>query len=147
MHFHIICSLTSNSWVATSFAPPMCSGESVVTFFVTAVIYALKILSAADRPVDRAGTDAQHALRSHPSAQTDRVLRGPILLIKVKIGMWRITQTLKQLNRLRLDTLGTVDDHDRRVGRHQGTVGILREILMSWCIQDIDAESFIIKLQ
>ena len=53
--------------------------------------------------------------------------------------MWRITQTLKQLDRLRLDTLRTIDDHDRRIGCHQGTVGILREILMSWCIQDIDA--------
>ena len=54
---------------------------------------------------------------------------------------------LEQLDRLRLDTLGTIDDHNRRIGCHQGTVGILREILMSWCIQNIDAESVIIKLQ
>ena len=53
---------------------------------------------------------------------------------------------LEKLDRLRLDTLRTIDDHDRRIGCHQSTVGILREILMSRCIQDIDAKSLIIKL-
>ena len=45
---------------------------------------------------------------------------------------------LEQLDGLRLNTLGSVDDHDSGVSRHQGTVGILREILMSRCIQDVD---------
>ena len=53
---------------------------------------------------------------------------------------------LKQLDGLRLHALGAVDHHDRGVRRHQGTVGILREVLVSRRIQDIDAVSVIVKL-
>ena len=54
---------------------------------------------------------------------------------------------LEQLDGLRLDTLRTIDDHDRTVGCHEGSVGILREVLVSRCIQDVNALSFIIKLK
>ena len=54
---------------------------------------------------------------------------------------------LEQLSRLRLDTLGSVNDHDCGVRCHQGTVGILREILMSRGIQNIDAVPVILELQ
>ena len=54
---------------------------------------------------------------------------------------------LEQLDGLRLHALGTVDDHDSRVGSHQCAVSILREILMSRSIQNIDAVSVIIELK
>ena len=54
---------------------------------------------------------------------------------------------LEQLSGLRLDTLGTVDYHDGRIRRHQGTVSILREVLMSRCIKDVDAVTPVIELQ
>ena len=54
---------------------------------------------------------------------------------------------LEELLGLGLYALGAVDDHDSGVGRHQGTVGILREILVSGGIQDIDAASAVLELQ
>ena len=54
---------------------------------------------------------------------------------------------LEQLDGLRLDTLRTIDDHDRTVSCHECPVGILREVLVSRCIQDVNALSFIIKLK
>ena len=54
---------------------------------------------------------------------------------------------LEQLPRLRLHTFGRVDHHHGRIRRHQRTVRILREILMARCIQNIDAEAAVIKLQ
>ena len=53
----------------------------------------------------------------------------------------------EQLSCLRLHTLGRVNHHDRGIRRHQRPVSILREILMPRRIQDIDAESPVIKLQ
>ena len=53
----------------------------------------------------------------------------------------------KQLPCLGLHTFGTVNNHDRGIRRHQRTVGIFREVLMSRRIQDINAVSSVIKLQ
>ena len=54
---------------------------------------------------------------------------------------------LEQFSCLRLDTLAGIDDHHGGIRRHQGTVGILREILMSRCVQNVDAIPVIIKLK
>ena len=54
---------------------------------------------------------------------------------------------LEQFSGLCLHTLGTVDYHDCRICCHQCTVSILREILMSRCIQNINAVTIIMKLQ
>ena len=64
-----------------------------------------------------------------------------ILLIKVKIGICRIAQTLNSFRVWASTPLDAVDHHDRGVRRHQGTVGILGEVLMSRRIQDIDTDS------
>ena len=61
-----------------------------------AVIDALKLLAAADRPVDGVGLDAQ--LLFQLVEQIERILASrSSLLMKVKIGMWRMAQTLKSL--------------------------------------------------
>ena len=54
---------------------------------------------------------------------------------------------LKELFGLGLDALGAVDDHDRGVGGHKGTVGILREVLVAGGIEDVDAGAVIGELQ
>ena len=111
-----------------------------------AVVNALEILAAANRPVHRTGPDAQQIL--------DLVRQGkgiPGLTVHlVDEGKDRnVAQRtyLEQLPRLRLDTLTGIDDHDRGVRRHQRTVGVLREVLMPRRIQDVDAEALVIELQ
>ena len=54
---------------------------------------------------------------------------------------------LKQLDRLCLHTLGSIDHHYGGIRSHQCTVGILGKVLMSRCIQNIDTIIVIIKLQ
>src|SRR5699024_11138595 len=92
------------------------------------------------------------------------------LLMNVKIGMPRMRHTLnsfsvcgsipfaasmtmtaesahfEQFQRLRLDTFCGIDDHDRRVDRHQRPVRILREILVSRRIQNVDLVAVEIEL-
>src|SRR5699024_9535621 len=43
-------------------------------------------------------------------------------------------------------TLGGVNDHDGGVGRHQGTVGVLGEVLVARGIQDVDAVALVLEL-
>ena len=54
---------------------------------------------------------------------------------------------LEQLDGLGLNTLGGIDDHDGAVRRHQGTVGILTEVLVTRGVQNIDALTLIVELQ
>ena len=54
---------------------------------------------------------------------------------------------LKELLGLGLDALSAVDDHDRGVGGHKGTVGILREVLVAGGIEDVDAGAVVGELQ
>ena len=54
---------------------------------------------------------------------------------------------LEKLTGLGLDTLGAVDDHHRAVGGHEGTVGILREVLVAGSIQDVNMVSLVLKLE
>ena len=112
---------------------------------VVAVIYSLKVFTTANRPVDRTGADAQHVLNL--VHQLKRVSRFTIHLVDE--GEDRDTPhdtDLEQLDGLGLNTLGSVNNHDRAVGRHEGTVGILREVLMSRGVQDVNAVVVILKL-
>ena len=54
---------------------------------------------------------------------------------------------LEQLDGLGLNALGGVNDHDGRVRRHQGAVGILTEVLVAGGIQNVDALALIVELQ
>ena len=54
---------------------------------------------------------------------------------------------LEQLDGLCLDALGTVDHHDCGVGRHEGAVGVLREVLVTRGVQDVDAGTVVGELQ
>ena len=52
----------------------------------------------------------------------------------------------EQLARLRLNALGGINDHHGGVGRHQCAVGILREVLVSRGIENVDAIPLVLKL-
>ena len=53
---------------------------------------------------------------------------------------------LEQLDRLFLNTLGVVDQHDRAVRGHERTIRVLREVLMAGGVQNIDAIAVVIEL-
>lgn len=69
----------------------------------------------------------KHAPTSSQRASGSRVSRS-ILLIRVNMG-------------LGCRALGTVDDHYRRVRRHKGAAGVLREVLVAESTQNIDVEA------
>ena len=112
----------------------------------SSVVDTLEILSRPDRPVDRAGGDSK--LRLDVIEQIEGIPCIAVHLVdECKDGDVPHDADLEQLSCLGLDALGRIDDHDRRVCRHQCPVGILREVLMSRCIQNIDAESLVWKLK
>ena len=111
-----------------------------------AVVDTLEILSAADGPVHRTGPDAQQLLDL--VCQREGIPRFPVHLVDE--GKDRDVPQgadLEQLPRLGLHALTGIDHHDRGIRRHQGAVGVLREILVAGCVQDVDAVSFVIELE
>ena len=91
---------------------------------VHAVVHALEALARADRPVYRIGADTQLVL--DVLEQLVRVACLTVHLVnKGKDGHAAHRADLKQLAGLCLDALGGVNDHHRRVSRHQRAVGVL----------------------
>ena len=109
------------------------------------VVDALKILAAADGPVHGVGLDAQLPL--HLVQQVEGIFRLPIHLVdEGKDGNVPHGADLEELPCLRLHALGTVDDHDGGVRRHQGAVGVLGEVLVARGVQNVDAEALVLEL-
>ena len=113
---------------------------------VHAVVHALEALARADRPVDRERADAQLVLDL--LEQLVGVARLAVHLVDKGEDRHAAHRAyLEQLARLRLDALGGVDDHDRRVRRHQRAVGILGKVLMARGVQNVDALTLVPELQ
>ena len=109
------------------------------------VIDSLEILSASDRPVDRAGADPQHVL--DVIHQFKGISGLPVHLVdERKDGDPPQDTDLKQLDGLGLHALGSVDNHDGAVRRHQGPVSVLGKVLVARRVQDIDTIVVIFKL-
>ena len=106
----------------------------------------LEVMAAADGPVHGTGADAQHVLDL-----VQELIGIPGLTVKLvdegEDGNVTHHAYLEQLDGLGLHALRAVNDHDRTVRSHQGSVGILREVLVSRCIQNVDALSLIVELQ
>lgn len=103
-----------------------------------AVEHAAEVATAADRPVHGIRIDTQDVLDLFHELK--RIASLVIELIhKGEDGNVAQCADLKKLFGLGLDALGAVDDHDRGVGGHKGTVGILREVLVAGGIEDVDA--------
>ena len=114
-------------------------------FRLLPVVNALEILAGANGPVHGISLNAQLPL--HLVQQVEGVLGLPVHLInKGKNGNVPHGADLEQLPGLGLHALGTVNDHHRRVRRHQGAVGILGEVLVARGVQNVDAVAVILKL-
>ena len=101
-----------------------------------AVDHPAEVAGDADRPRDRRGGDAD--LRLDLVEQLERVAPGPVPLVDE--GEQRQTARpahLEQLERLGLDALGCVEDHDRGVGRRQHPVGVLGEVAVAGCVEQV----------
>ena len=110
-----------------------------------ALIDALKVAVHADGPVHGAGADAQHLLQL--LHQRKGVLAGAVHLVdEGEDGDVAQAADLEELDGLFLYALGRVDEHDRRVRRHQHAVGILAEILVAGGVQNVDAVAVVFKL-
>ena len=113
--------------------------------FRVAVVDALEIAVRADGPVDRAGADAQHLLEL--LHQGERVLRRAVHLVDEREdGDVAQAADLEQLDRLRLDALGGVDEHHGAVRCDEHAVGVLGEVLVAGGIQNVDVVSVKLEL-
>ena len=54
---------------------------------------------------------------------------------------------LEELSRLGLNTLGCVKNHHSRIRCHERTISILRKVLVAGSIQNVEAVTFIFKLE
>ena len=109
------------------------------------VVHALERLAAADGPVDGVGVDAQLVLQL--LAQLEGVPGLPVHFVdEGEDGDIPQAAHLEELARLGLHALGGVDDHNGAVCRHQGAVGVLREVLVAGGVQDVDAEALVLEL-
>ena len=122
-----------------------CIGEGKDFLFVT-VVNTAEFLSGTDRPVDRAGCNAE--LFFDLVEQLEGIVRIAVHLVDEGKDRDVAHDTdFKQLSGLCLDTLRCIDNHDGGIGCHQGTVRILREVLVSRGIQNVDAVAVVIELQ
>ena len=108
--------------------------------------HAAEIAAAADRPIHGIRIDTQdvfdlfHELKWIASLVVELVHKG-------EDGNVAQRTDLKELFGLGLDALGAVDDHDSSVGGHKGTVSILRKVLVTGGIEDVDAGAVVGELQ
>ena len=116
-----------------------------VYLFAFPVIYSLKLLTAAYRPVYRAGSYTEHFL--YIVNQFKRIFCLSVKLInKGKYRYIPHNTNLKKLLGLCLYTLACIYYHYCRVGCHKCSVGIFREVLMPRSIKYIYTKIIIIKL-
>ncbi len=110
------------------------------------VIYAKVVAIGADWPVHRIGADAQHIFQLVHEIQ--RSLAVTVQLVdKGKDRNPSLLADLEELLGLSLNALGYVNNHDSTIHSHQCTICILREVLMAWGVQDIDAVPVVVELQ
>ena len=115
-------------------------------FLLLAVVHALEVHAAADRPVHRVRADAE--LLFELFEQIVGAARLAVHLVDEREdGDMPHGADLEELARLRLDALGRVDDHDGAVRRHKRAVGVLGEVLMAGGVENVDAVAVIFKLE
>ena len=109
------------------------------------VVHSPEILTGGDRPVHRAGLNAQFFLNFFH--QIKRVLGVPVHFIdEGKNGNVTHNADLKQFPGLVFHAFAGVDDHHGGVRCHQSAVSVFRKVLVAGGIQDVDAVTFVLKL-
>ena len=108
--------------------------------------HAREVRALADRPGDRHGADPEHLLDF--VEQVDRLAPGTVQLVdEGEDGDAAAAADLEQLLRLRLDSLGGVDQHHRRVRRGQRAVGVLGKVLVAGRVEQVELEPAPVELQ
>ena len=101
------------------------------------VHHAVESLAHADRPGE--GHDRHAELALDLVHQRERLLHLAVHLVDEGEDR-RVARAadLQQPARLRLDAVGRVDHHQRRVDRGQHAVGVLREVLVAGRVEQVD---------
>ena len=99
--------------------------------------HAVEVLAHADRPGERHHLHAEFALDL--LHQRQRLLHFAVHLVD-EGDDGRVAQAadFEQLDGLRLDALGGVDHHHRRIHRGQHAVGVFRKVLVAGRIEQVD---------
>ena len=107
-----------------------------VEFVLVDVIDTLKLSPLVDRPGEGAYLDLQFLLQF--VKQVEGVASLAVHLVDEDDDRCLTHATyLHEFARLCLHTLGTVDNDDSRVDGSQCAVGILGEVLVAWCVEDV----------
>ena len=109
------------------------------------IVGALEALAGAGRPGHR--RDIERQGRGDLVQKLDRVAALAVHLVDEGDDR-HVAQAadLEQLAGPRLDALGGVDHHDRRIDRGQGAVGVLAEILVARRVQQIEHRAAILEM-
>ncbi|CAI8167656.1 MAG: Uncharacterised protein [Synechococcus sp. CC9902] len=112
----------------------------------TAIDHATELLSASNGPVHCPW--GQPKLRFNFIQKAQRLPTRPIHLVdEGEDRDLAHPANLEQLSGLRLKAFGSVLEHDGVIRRSQGAIGVLRKILVSRCVQQIDRCGVVIELQ
>jgi hypothetical protein len=127
------------------FATSLLPGSEMQQAVIQQVIDATKGLAHADRPGDRSALDAQH--RFDLLKQVERLADLTVELVDEGDDR-RVAHPadVEQLDGLRLDPLGRIDDHHRRIDGGQHAIGILGKILVARCVEKVDGVQLILEL-
>ena len=100
------------------------------------VVDALEVRPGADRPRHGVARDAEHALDL--VHEVERVLARAVQLVDERDDRDPPhAADLEELDRLRLDALGAVDEHDGRVGRRERAVRVLGEVVVARRVEEV----------
>ncbi len=112
----------------------------------SAIIHTTEGRTITQRPGDGTGLESEHALEF--IQQHKRIQRRPIALVHESENRNATPFAhLEEFTRLRLDTFGSVDHHQRGVHGREHTVGVLGEIFMSGSIEQVDRIALVVELQ
>ena len=101
-----------------------------------AVVYTAKLTARSDRPIERNRVDPEHFFDI--GYQFEWIPSEPVHLVDEGEDRNPAHSThLEQLAGLGLDALAGVDQHHRAVGREQGSIGVLAEILVAGRVEDV----------
>ena len=110
-----------------------------------AVVNALELPAGAHGPVAGVGLDAELVFQL--IEQLEGIARLAVHLVdKRKNRDMAHGADLEKLPGLRLDALGSVDDHDGGVRGHQRAVGVFGEVLVARGVENIDAVALVLEL-
>jgi MoxR-like ATPase len=110
------------------------------------VVDAPKDVTLVDGPGDRDDADPEHAL--HFAHEIERLAPRAVHLVD-ECEDWHLPllADAEELLRLRLDPLGAVEEHDRRVGGVERAVGVLAEVGVARSVEQVHLQAVVAELE